>query len=138
MAHSPLPPVPILILPTEVVDELCTLGLAETSRNPLGEFAAGDWWQGLLMFSGDASNAITLIGGIRALPKVAKLLHKWNLGRNVEDSSAETQDDQCILSYKTVTGHAVLDLNRKPSIAELTDWLTATFIVLQKESQDRK
>jgi hypothetical protein len=119
MAHGPLPPVPILILPTEVVDELYTLGLAETSRNPLGEFAAGDWWQGLL-------------------PKVAKLLHKWNLGRNVEDSSAKTQDDQCILSYRTVTGHAVLDLNRKPSITELTDWLTTTFNVLQKESQDRK
>jgi hypothetical protein len=138
MAHGPLPPIPILILPTEVVDELNALGLAETSRNPFGEFAAGDWWQGLLMFSGDASNAITLIGGIRVLPRLAKLLHKWNSGRSIEDSSAKIQAVQSVLSYRTATGHAVLDLNRKPSIAELTNWLTNTYMILEKESQDRR
>ncbi len=137
MAHGPLPTVPILVVPADVAIELLEQGLAAPSRNPFGEFDAGSWWQGLLMFSGGACDAITLIEGIAAVPKLAKFIFRWNRNREANDSHNGEHSEQCVLHYKTARGEATLDLNQYPDLELLTEWLSATYEILSIDSKQR-
>lgn len=137
MAHGPLPPVPILVVPVDVANELLELGLAAVSRNPFGEFDAGIWWQGLLMLSGGASEAITLAQGIATVPKLAKLIYRWNRNRGTKNSTGEDESGQCSLHYKTANGMAILDLNQNPDVEVLTKWLSATYEILAEDAKLR-
>jgi len=137
MAHGPLPPTPILVLPSAVASELLALGLADTSRNPMGEFSAGTWWQGLLIFSGDASSAISLIQGIAAIPKLAKILHTWNQIPSNKSSTDKIESKQRVLRYQSSKGQAVLELSDEPTLKDLTDWLTVAYAILETESESR-
>ena len=127
-----------MMLPTEVIDKLAKFGLSEISRNPLGEFAAGDWWQGLLVFSGGASSTVTLIQGAASLPKLARLLRDWNHQRVFERPQATEPPSACVLSYRTATGQAVLDLDQDPGLDQLTEWLSITYSILAKDSTTRR
>jgi hypothetical protein len=125
------------MLPTDVVDELAELGLSEASRNPLGEFSAGDWWQGLLVFSGSASSAVTLIEGAASVPRIARVLYHWNQRRVSRVQETGEPPKPCSISYQTSKGRATLDLNEDHSLEEMVAWLSVNYEILAEESAHR-
>ena len=138
MTHGSLPPVPVLFLPIDVVSDAISNGEAETSRNPASEFAAGDWWQGYLMFSGGVGSAITIVGTSRAaVRKVARRLHDWNQKRlDGASSNSGIQTKQTTLTYRTERGFSQLNLNDKSSLEEVTKWFVGAYEVLERDSQN--
>jgi hypothetical protein len=138
VVHGPLPPIPIIVLPTEVANDLVALGLAQPSRNPFGEFSTGDWWMGLLSLFNETSATITLIQGAASLPRVAKRLHEWTEGRSNETESANEPDHRSRLSYRSTKGSGFLILDEKPTLDELTQWLVATYTILKGDAQERQ
>lgn len=128
MPHGLAPTTPIFILPKEVVDDLVTEGIAVPSRNPAGEFAAGDWWQGLLMIAGAASSAITLVqAGHFGIQAIARRLHRWN-----EDQPpwGDDERERCLVYIKAHREREVLNLKQQPSLEELQAWLTKAYEAL--------
>lgn len=137
MPHGPLPPVPILVLPKDVSDELVEAGVVTRERNPIGEFAVGDWWVGVLTVTGAAGGAVTLIGSARAsLTKIAQRLHGWNERRS-STVAPPGPTEQCWLMYQTERGAVILDLNERPPLPELEAWLRATYAILEDEAGSR-
>ena len=138
MPHSSLPPVPVLALPVEVVDELVRDGFAVPSPNPAAEFSAGDWWVGVLMITGATSNAITLTGAARAgCEALAIRLHRWNELR-AQASANEGSSKPCQLVYQSTNGRARLDLDKRPSLSALQEWVEATYRILEADSTERQ
>ena len=138
VVHGPLLPIPIIVLPTEVANDLVTLGVAQPSRNPFGEFSTGDWWLGLLLLSNEASAAITLLQGAASLPRVAKRLYQWTKGRSGKTESADQTDLRSRLSYRSTKGSGFLVLDEKPTLDELTKWLVATYAILEGDAERRQ
>ena len=140
MAHGPLPPIPILILPKEVADELLGDKVAIVSRNPIGEFSSGEWWMGLLIFSNDASSAITLIKGALSIPHLAATIHDWNVHRELEEHSRsdDSKNPSRTFRYKSPKGQATLELDSLPSLGQLTAWLEAAYGILEDDAKLRE
>lgn len=135
--HGSLPPVPILVLPTDLVAELVADGLATPSPNPAAQFSAGDWWSGVLMVTGAVSDAITLTTATKAgIEAVAGRLHHWNHQRR----TSPTPDDQkpCQLVYRTTKGRALLDLDEQPALDILQRWLEVAYATLAEDAQHRQ
>lgn len=137
MSHGPLPLVPILVLPKVVADELVASGIGEPSRNPFGEFSAGDWWMGLLMVTNEASVAITLLQGAKSVSQVAERLHQWITGDSCKAASIEGNGHRSQLSYRSTRGTGQLFLDEKPTLEELTEWLVATYSILEGDAETR-
>lgn len=136
MPHGAKPLSPILVLPTEVVASLVSEGLVAPSRNPLGEFSAGAWWLGLLSLSGAAGGSVTLIEkGASIYRGIAHKVHAWNEHR------LETQSEPSkgvLLHFKTASGMATLDLDKRPTTAALTAWFEASWSILQNECDEAR
>ena len=137
MSHGPLPAVPILVLPKDVVTELIETGIGEESRNPFGEFSAGDWWMGLLSLTNEASAAITLVNGASSVPEVARRLHQWIRSGSRKVKNSEGHESARQLSYRSTKGRGELILDSEPTLKELTEWLTATYTILEGDAENR-
>lgn len=93
---------------------------------------------GLLLFSGAASNAITLTQGVASIPRVAKRLHQWFLERFAGGVKTDEPDNKFQLSYQSSKGHGALTLNEAPSLEVLTHWLAATYAILEGDAENRQ
>jgi hypothetical protein len=138
VSHGPLPAVPILVLPKDVVTELIDTGIGEESRNPFSEFSAGDWWMGLLSLTNEASAAITLVKGASSVPEVAKRLHQWIKSGSRKVKKSDVQESACQLNYRSTKGRGQLILDSEPTLKELTEWLTATYTILEGDAENRE
>jgi hypothetical protein len=136
MPHGPLPPVPIMMCPAEVAVDLIQSGEALDSRNPAGEFSAGDWMTGLLLFTGATANAITITGGIDGLRAYASRLHRWNT-EQPDEQDESGQPRQRMLRYECEAGTAVLNLNKQPSLEALQLFVEAAYRALELDVPKR-
>ena len=138
MPDRPLPPRPILVLPEEVSAELVLAGLAASTPDPTAESAAGDRWPGVARVTGIVGAALTVIGPAGpAIRSAARRLHRWNNDHPLT-SAPEADSVRRLLMYRTDRGSTTLDLGERPTAAQLEEWLTAAYAVLEEELRPRQ
>lgn len=130
MPHGQLITRPILVLPTEVAQDLVSEAVARPSPNPL-QFAAGEWWRGALFVLGVTADAVTLVQGREALRHVAGRLCQWLRANPPKDDHGKR-----LLSYRTPQGRMLLKLDSKPQRQVVEAFMEVAYRALEDDIGD--
>jgi hypothetical protein len=137
MAHEQLPPVPVIDLPKEIAEALIADGLAEPAPNIHTFSAVPDYLQGILLITGGAASAITILDALRkGIHALAHRLHQWHT-----DTPTEMKPDgtpkQRMAAFRATKGTGRLDLNADPTEAQLEAFLRFAYLLLLDDAENR-
>jgi len=70
-------------------------------------------------------------------PEVARRLHQWIRSGSRKVKNSEGHESARQLSYRSTKGRGELILDSEPTLKELTEWLTATYTILEGDAENR-
>jgi hypothetical protein len=115
---------PILALPPDVARALVEAGVATPCPNPVGQFAAGDWWLGLLQVYSTTASTVTLVQGREAVRNVVEALRGL------------TSESRLEFAYRTRKGSVRFELGPEVSRDEAFAAISSAYDAIAEDIEE--